>query len=80
MGWTTEIRTLVGQNFILPHEVQTGYGAHTASYPKDTEVPFVVIKQPGSEVNHSSPSSVEAKNAVELYLHSLIRLHGVVLN
>jgi hypothetical protein len=35
--------------------------------------------KPVSEDENSPPSSAEVKN-VELYLHSPIRLHGVVLN
>jgi hypothetical protein len=38
------------------------------------------VKRPGREADHSSPSSAEAKESVELYLHSPIRLHGVVLS
>jgi hypothetical protein len=33
----------------------------------------------GRETDHSPPSSAEVKGCVELYLHSPIRLHGVVL-
>jgi hypothetical protein len=33
----------------------------------------------GSEADHSPPSNAEVKEWVELYLHSPIRLHGVVL-
>jgi hypothetical protein len=39
---------------------------------------FPGVKRPGREVDHSLPSSAEVK-CVELYLHSAIRLHGVVL-
>jgi hypothetical protein len=38
------------------------------------------VKRPGREADHSSPSSAEVKECVELYLHSPIRLHGVVLS
>jgi hypothetical protein len=38
------------------------------------------VKQPGREVDHSPPSSVEVKECVEIYLHSPIRLYGVVLS
>jgi hypothetical protein len=31
------------------------------------------------EADHSPPSSAEVKEWVELYLHSPIRLHGVLL-
>jgi hypothetical protein len=36
------------------------------------------VKRPGG--NHSPPSSAEVKECVELYLHSPIHLHGVVLS
>jgi hypothetical protein len=38
------------------------------------------VKRPGRESDHSSPSSAEVKECVELYLHSPVRLHGVVLS
>jgi hypothetical protein len=38
------------------------------------------VKLPGREADHSHPSSDEVKEWVELYLHSPIRLHGVVLS
>jgi hypothetical protein len=37
------------------------------------------VKRPEREDEHSPPSSAEVK-CVELYLHSPIRLHGVVLS
>jgi hypothetical protein len=37
-------------------------------------------KRPGREADHSPPSSVEVKECVELYIHSPIRLQGVVLS
>jgi hypothetical protein len=40
----------------------------------------VGVKQPGREADHSSPSSTEVKECVNIYLHSPIRLHGVVLS
>jgi hypothetical protein len=38
------------------------------------------VKRPEREADHSSPSSEEVKECVELYFHSLIRLRGVVLS
>jgi hypothetical protein len=38
------------------------------------------IKRPGRAADHSRPSSAEVKECVELYLHSPIRLHGMVLS
>jgi hypothetical protein len=34
----------------------------------------------GREAEHSPPASAEGKKCVDLYIHSYIRLHGVVLN
>jgi hypothetical protein len=67
-------------NFSLHHRVQNGSGAHPASYPRGTRGSFPGVKRPGHEADHSSPSSAEVKERVELYLHSPIRLHGVVLS
>jgi hypothetical protein len=38
------------------------------------------VKRPEREADHSPPSSAEVKECVELYLHSPIRLHGLVLS
>jgi hypothetical protein len=38
------------------------------------------VKRPGREADHSPSSSAEVKECVELYLHSPIRLHGMVLS
>jgi hypothetical protein len=38
------------------------------------------VKRPGREADHSPPSSAEVKEWVELYLHSPIRLSGVVFS
>jgi hypothetical protein len=38
------------------------------------------VKRPEREDDHSPPSSAEVKEDLELYLRSLIRLHGVVLS
>jgi hypothetical protein len=47
--------------FSLHYHVQTGSGAHPASYPMGTRGSFLGIKRPGREADHSSPSSVEVK-------------------
>jgi len=49
--------------------VQTGLGAHPASYTMGT-VSFPRVKRPGCGVDHSPPSSAEIKERVELYLYS----------
>jgi hypothetical protein len=38
------------------------------------------VKRPGREADHSPPSRAKVKECVELYLHSRIRLHCVVLS
>jgi hypothetical protein len=38
------------------------------------------VKRLGREADHSLPSSTEVKEYVELYLHSPIRFHGMVLS
>jgi hypothetical protein len=58
------------------HVVQTGSVSHPASYPMGTGGSFLGVKRPGRETDHLPPTSV----AVDLYIHSAIRLHDVVLN
>jgi hypothetical protein len=77
----SRFRFLAGAgNFSLPHGVQNGSRAHPASYPRVPEAFSLRVKRPGREAGHSTPSSAEVKECVEVYLHSLIRLHGVVLS
>jgi len=49
--------------------VQTGPGAHPASYTMGTGS-FPGVKRPGSGVDHRPPSSAEVEERVELYLYS----------
>jgi len=49
--------------------VQTGPGAHPASYTIGIGS-FPGVKQPECGVDHPSPSSAEIKESVELYLYS----------
>jgi hypothetical protein len=75
------VRILAGAgNSSLRHCVQTDSGAHPPSYPIGTGDLLLGVKQPGHEADHSPPSSAEVKECVELYLHSPIRIHGVVLS
>jgi hypothetical protein len=67
-------------NFSLHHHVQNGSGAPRASYQMGTRGSFPGVKRPGREADHSPPSSAGVKEFVELYLHSPIHLHGVVLS
>ena len=60
-------RIPVGARFFAP--VQTGPGAHPASYTTGTgSLPGV--KRPGRGADHSPPSSVEVEGRVELYICS----------
>jgi hypothetical protein len=56
-------------NFSLLRRVQTGSGAHLASYVIVTGGSSPVIKRPGREADRSRHSSAEVKESVALYLH-----------
>jgi hypothetical protein len=58
-----------GWEFTLQHHVQTGSGAHAASYPVGTGALSLGVKQLGHEADHSPIYSAEAKECMELYLH-----------
>jgi hypothetical protein len=49
--------------FSFRHRVQTGCGAHPASYPMGTGGSFLGSKAAEREAHHSLPTSVEVKNA-----------------
>ena len=55
-----------GARFFAP--VQSGPGAHPASYTMDTGS-FPGVKRPGRDVDNPSPSSAEVKERVEVYLY-----------
>jgi hypothetical protein len=63
------------RNFSLFHRAQTRYGAHTTSYLMGTGALYRRVKRETDQ-----PSSSAEVKMVVLYLHSTIRLHGVVLN
>jgi hypothetical protein len=62
--WTTGVRSPTeAENFSSSLCVQTGSGAHPASYPMGTGDPFPGGKaRPGREADHSPPSSAEVEN------------------
>jgi len=66
-GWSWD-QILVGARF--PALVQTGPGAHTASYIKGTGSFPGGVKRPGRGIDHPPPSSAEVKERVGLYLYS----------
>jgi len=62
--WTTGFRFPTEAGLSVHHCVQTGSGAHLYSYTMGTGRGLpLVVKRPGREANHSSPSSAEVKNA-----------------
>jgi hypothetical protein len=64
MGWTThrsEFEARWGQDFSPLHVIQTGYGAHPATYPMDNRDSFPGVKRPGREAEHSVPTTAEVK-------------------
>jgi hypothetical protein len=67
------------RHFSQFHDVQIASEAHPASCPLDTEGSFLGGKATGMKVT-THLHLVLRSRIVELYLHSLIRLHGVVLN
>jgi hypothetical protein len=67
-------------NFSLHQRVSNSLGP---TQPPIQWVPGALslgVKRPGREADHSPSSSAEVKDWVELYLHSPIHLHGVVLS
>jgi hypothetical protein len=59
-SWTAWIQYPAGaRDFSLLHSAQTGCEASPASYPMGTRG----VKQPGSEADHSPPSSAEVMNS-----------------
>jgi hypothetical protein len=83
-GWTIGVLGFDSQRglgiFIFTTASRTALGT---TQPPIQWVPGALsleVKQPGFEADHSPPSSAEVKECVELYLHSPIRLHGVLLS
>jgi hypothetical protein len=74
-----EVRSPTGaEDFSSSPCVQTGSGAHPASYPMGTGGLSLGVKaQLGRDADHSPPSSAEVKYEWELYLLSPMRLRGM---
>jgi hypothetical protein len=68
------------KNFLFSTSSKTGSKARSASYPMGTEGFFPGVKLLGREADHSRSTSTEVKKKVDLYIHSPIRHHDVVLN
>jgi hypothetical protein len=72
-GGQSRVRIPVGARyFSVPQNVQTGSGAHQASYSMGTG-----IKRPGREVNHSPSYSAEVTTECSYISASAIRLNGM---
>jgi hypothetical protein len=70
-SWTTAVLFAAWAiNISPPHSVQTGSGAHPASYIIGTEgTVFPGVKLPGREADLSSPTLVLKSRKMELNLH-----------
>jgi hypothetical protein len=72
----------VGVDFLIDMDFASPQRCKTCTQPPIQWEPSAVsrgVKRSGRESDHSPTSSAEIKG-VELYLHSPIRLHGVVLS
>jgi hypothetical protein len=59
----------------LLHKAHTGYGAHPAPYPVGIQGSF-----PSGEASDRSLTSISWSRMMKLYLHTFIRLRGVIIN
>jgi hypothetical protein len=67
--------------FFLRRRVQTGSGAHPASYPVSTkEALSPGVKRPGREADHSPKPCAKVKNAWSFTSTPPLHLRGVVVN
>jgi hypothetical protein len=82
MGWMARVLFLAGGRdfyFFLLHSIQTGSGAHSASCLVGTGAHSLGLKWRRREADTQLHLVLRAR-MVELYLHSPIRLHGVLIN
>jgi len=68
-GWTVRGSNPVGGGARFSAPLQTGLGAHPASYTMGTGS-FPGVKRPGRGVVHPPTSGAEVKERVQLYLYS----------
>jgi hypothetical protein len=78
--WTKVFPPTVRQKTISYRRIQNGSGAHPASCSMILGVLSLWAKRPERKADHSLPPTAEIKGWVELYIHSHIHLHGVVLS
>jgi hypothetical protein len=73
-----EVRSPTGAYFSSSPCIQTGSGAHPASYPVGTGAPFPGGKaRPGRDADHLPPSSAEVKNERSYTSSPPMCLHGM---
>jgi hypothetical protein len=79
-GWTIRgagVPVPVGYKiFTSPYSADSSE-VHTTSYKMDTWGSFPGVKRQGREADHSTPTIAEV---MKMWIHSPIRLHGVMLN
>jgi hypothetical protein len=73
------LKLLHGQHYSPLNSVQTGSGAHPASYPLGTRVSFTGSKAAGAWSWPLTSNQDGSKECLALYIQSPIRLHGVML-
>jgi hypothetical protein len=80
--WKDHIKRFPAEagNYSPHHSVQNGSGAHPASYPMGTRGSFPGGKAAGAWSWPLTSIYCRGQECVELYLHSPISLHGVVLS
>jgi hypothetical protein len=69
----SEFESRLEQEFSLLRVVQTGSGAHPASYPMGTGPCFSGGKAAGNEADHSPPVSNEVK---KMWIYTFTPPHG----
>jgi hypothetical protein len=83
-GWTIGVLRFDSRRglgiFLFTNVSRNVLGPTRPPIQRIPEVLSLGVKRPGREADHSPPSSAEVKECVELYLHSPIGLHGVVLS
>jgi hypothetical protein len=81
VGWSG-VRVWGGglEFFLFTTATRTALGPTQPPIQWVPEAHSLGVKRPGREADHSPPSSAENKECRELYLHSPIRLHGLMLS
>jgi hypothetical protein len=83
MGYRLEIQGSIpnkGRDFPLLHGAQTGPGAHPASYPVSTGDSSQGVEVAGEVKLTIHLHVVPMSRMMELYLHSLTCLYGIMIN